>query len=271
MTFFYSFFSFCDVARAWQMEIQQPATPAIEGMIFFHHYLIFFIIVIGIFVFWLLFSALYYYNEETNKVVQIFSHSSILEIIWTIVPALILILIAVPSFALLYSLDELIDPRVTVKIIGHQWYWTYEYSDYLFMTQKGKRVGKLITLDSYMDPFSDLIKGNFRLLDTNWRLVLPSHTHVRLLITASDVIHSWYVPSFGIKVDACPGRLSQASVFIKRRGVFYGQCSEICGVNHGFMPIVVAVVQFKHFVPFVAQMMGAEHNLPKNLNRSYFK
>jgi cytochrome c oxidase subunit 2 len=155
--------------------------------------------------------------------------------------------LAVPSFALLYSLDELIDPDMTLKIIGHQWYWSYEYSDYSSLYD-----GKDISFDSYMIATNDLTKGAFRLLEVDNRVVLPINTHIRLLVTAADVLHSWAMPSFGVKVDACPGRLSQASVFIKREGLFLGQCSEICGVNHGFMPIAVKAVDPETFVSWVA-------------------
>jgi cytochrome c oxidase subunit 2 len=181
------------------------------------------------------------------KIPQRFTHSSLLEIIWTILPAVILILIAVPSFALLYSLDEILDPQITLKIVGHQWYWSYEYSDYL-TTQSDEGFG----FDSYLLSADDLTPGAFRLLEVDNRVILPVNTHIRLLVSAADVLHSWAVPSFGIKVDACPGRLSQASLFLKREGVFYGQCSEICGINHGFMPIVVKSVSISEYLAWLS-------------------
>jgi cytochrome c oxidase subunit 2 len=240
------FITFCDAAEAWQMNIQDPATPIVEGMIFFHNYLMFFIIAIGVSVCWMLYVVLKAFEESVNPKSDKFTHSSLLEIVWTILPALVLLLIAVPSFALLYSLDELIDPVVTLKIVGHQWYWSYEYSDYA--TLEG---GETLNFDSYMVSTNDLVKGSFRLLEVDNRVVLPVDTHIRLLVTAADVLHSWAVPSFGIKVDACPGRLSQASLFLKREGVYYGQCSEICGVNHGFMPIVVKGVSVDRFTNWI--------------------
>jgi cytochrome c oxidase subunit 2 len=230
-------FTFCDAAEPWQIGIQDPATPVLEGMLHFHNYIMLFLIVIGLFVVWMLYQIYISFGEEVNPVAQKFVHSSLLEIVWTIIPALVLLLIAIPSFALLYSLDELIDPSTTLKIVGHQWYWSYEYSDYV--TLEG---GESLNFDSYMIATSDLTHGSFRLLEVDNRIILPVNTHIRLLVTAADVLHCWAVPSFGVKVDACPGRLSQASLFIKREGVYYGQCSEICGVNHGFMPIVVKVV-----------------------------
>ena len=242
-----SLITFCDAAEPWQLGCQDPATPMFEGMIFFHNYLLFFLVFIGVVVFILLYKIVVAFHEDTNPVSNKFTHSSMLEIIWTIIPAVILLLIAIPSFALLYSLDELIDPVLTLKIIGHRWYWSYEYSDYV--TLEG---GDTLAFDSYMIASDDLLKGSFRLLEVDNRIVLPVNSHIRLLITAADVLHCWTIPSFGVKVDACPGRLSQASLFIKREGVYYGQCSEICGVNHGFMPIVVKGVSVDQFTNWIA-------------------
>lgn len=229
--------TYSDVSVNWQLGLQEPATPAAEGIIFFHDYLMFFILGIVCLVFFLLFTIIRLYNKKHQKLTRVFAHSSLLEIVWTILPAIILLFLAVPSFALLYSLDEIINPDVTLKIIGHQWYWSYEYSDYSSIFN-----GKSISFDSYMVATNELTEGEFRLLEVDNRVILPVATHIRLLITAADVLHSWAIPSFGIKVDACPGRLSQASLFIKREGLFFGQCSEICGVNHGFMPIAVKSV-----------------------------
>jgi len=153
-------------------------------------------------------------------------------------------IIAIPSFALLYSLDEVINPSMTLKVIGHQWYWSYEYSD-------SSNPKNILNFDSYMKSEEDLTLGNFRLLEVDNRIVLPIKIHIRLLVTAADVLHSWAVPSLGIKVDACPGRLNQVFLFLKREGVFYGQCSEICGINHGFMPIVVQGVKIDKFISYL--------------------
>ena len=247
MSLFYT--TFCDASINWQLGLQEPATPAAEGIIHFHNYIMFFMIVICVLVFWFLYKIISLFKESTNSInnVQKFSHSSLLEIIWTIMPAIVLLFLAIPSFALLYSLDELIDPDITLKVIGHQWYWSYEYSDYSSLYG-----GKDISFDSYMVDTNDLYLGEFRLLEVDHRVILPINTHIRLLVTAADVIHSWAVPSFGLKVDACPGRLSQASIFINREGFFLGQCSEICGVNHGFMPIAVKAVTPEIFVYWVA-------------------
>jgi cytochrome c oxidase subunit 2 len=226
----------CDAPEKWQTGLQDPATPIVEGMQNFHNYLSIFVVFIGIFICLILLIVIFRFNSTVVKQAEKFTHSSLLEIIWTIIPAVVLLLIAIPSFSLLYSLDELVTPSVTLKVIGHQWYWSYEYTE---TTVFGVTFKEPLSFDSYIINFSDLTVGAFRLLEVDNRVVLPTNTHIRLLITAADVLHSWAIPSFGIKVDACPGRLSQASLFIKRDGVFYGQCSEICGVNHGFMPIVV--------------------------------
>jgi len=250
-----------DAARPWQMSFQDPATPTMEGIINFHHDLMFFIVAISVFVMWLLFRCIYLYSTEEVYVVPkdgegkiaeakllsegIF-HNTFIEIVWTVVPALILAIIAVPSFALLYSLEELVEPTLTVKVTGNQWYWSYEYSNCKNPDLSEHIDGK--KFDSYMIPTDDLEEGNLRLLEVDNRLLLPVKTHISVIVTATDVLHCWAVPSLGVKVDACPGRLNQTSMFIKREGTFYGQCSEICGVNHGFMPIVVDGVSMYDFL-----------------------
>lgn len=240
----FSIYSYCDAPQFWQIGIQDPATPIAEGMLFFHNYLMYYIIAIGLFVYWMLFAAL----DTNSKTSSKFAHSNLLEIMWTIIPAIILVFVAIPSFSLLYSLDELSEPLITVKIVGHQWYWSYEYSDYL----KKSSTSATLNFDSYMINSNELTFGAFRLLEVDNRLVLPIKTHIRLLVTSSDVIHSWAIPSFGIKVDGTPGRLSQASLYIKREGVYYGQCSEICGINHGFMPIVVKGIIPSKFIKWLS-------------------
>ena len=153
-------------------------------------------------------------------------------------------IITIPSFALLYSLDEVINPSMTLKVIGHQWYWSYEYSD-------SSNPKNILNFDSYMKSEEDLTLGNFRLLEVENRIGLPIKIHIRLLVTAADVLHSWVVPSLGIKVDACPGCLNQGFLFLKREEGFHGQCSEICGINHGFMPIVVQGVKIYKFISYL--------------------
>lgn len=232
---------YMDASTPWQFGMQDPATPVMEGIIRFHDDLMFFLIVIVTFVLWILFRCIFFFNDRKSTKPSTFVHGTWLEIVWTIVPAIVLGFIASPSIALLYaSSDEFITPSLTIKVIGNQWYWTYEYSD--LMVEGDESNLSTISYESYMIPENDLKLGQFRLLEVDNRVVVPVNTYIRVVITASDVLHSWAVPSLGIKVDACPGRLNQTSVFLNREGVFYGQCSEICGVNHGFMPIVVESV-----------------------------
>ena len=197
-------------------------------------------------VFWALGSVIYYYNSQswafTHKYLN---HGTLIELVWTITPALVLIAIAFPSFRLLYLLDEVISPTITIKVVGHQWYWSYEYSDYTTDS------GDSIDFDSYMIPESDLELGQFRLLDVDNRMIVPADCHIRLIVTGSDVLHSFAVPSLGIKMDAVPGRLNQTSILAERTGVFYGQCSEICGIWHGFMPIAVEAVSVQDYLSWI--------------------
>jgi cytochrome c oxidase subunit 2 len=248
---FFSFFniSFCDAAEPWQISPQDPATTIMEWMVEFHNFIMCDMIFVTAIVIFFLYYSLKFFNSNINKNAAVsFTHDSFLEIAWTAFPAVILVGIAFPSFGLLYALDDLIDPTLTLKIIGHQWYWSYEYGGSLVNPSLDATKDVSLQFDSYMIPESDLSLGRFRLLEVDNRIKLPVKTHIRLMITSSDVLHSWTIPSFGVKVDACPGRLSQASVFIKRCGVYYGQCSELCGVNHGFMPIVVEAIPARKFI-----------------------
>nr|UNJ18862.1 cytochrome c oxidase subunit 2 [Cyanidioschyzonaceae sp. 1 FvB-2021] len=240
-----------DAPVSWQMGFQDPATPVIEGIINLHHDLIFFFILIFVFVAWILLRTVYLFNSDSNKFSINYSHGTLIELIWTIVPIFILVLIAVPSFALLYSIDEIINPAITVKAVGHQWYWSYEYSDYI-----GEN-GEIVNFDSYIIPEEDLEAGQFRLLEVDNRIIIPVNVHVRVIVTSADVIHSWAVPSLGVKCDGIPGRLNQISLFIKREGIYYGQCSELCGVNHGFMPIVVEAVSLDNYVDWIQKKLYA--------------
>jgi cytochrome c oxidase subunit 2 len=235
-----------DVAEPWQLGFQDSAAPGFTGLVTLHNTIGFYLVVISFSVFWVLFSLIYYYNYNKNPIAHKYlTHGTVLELVWTITPALILIAIAFPSFRLLYLMDEVISPTLTIKIVGHQWYWSYEYSD--FITDSGDS----IDFDSYMIPESDLELGQFRLLDVDNRLIIPVDCHIRLIVTGADVLHSFAVPSLGLKLDAVPGRLNQVSFLAERPGIFYGQCSEICGVWHGFMPIVVEAVPSSDFLVWV--------------------
>jgi cytochrome c oxidase subunit 2 len=195
-----------------------------EGLIHFHNYIMIFLITIGVFTVWMLYQVISNFNATIHPVSVKFTHSTVLEIVWTIIPALILMVIAVPSFGLLYSLDELIDPTLTLKIVGHQWYWSYEYS-------------QNISYDSFLVDIDDLSFGDFRNLTVDNYLVLPVNTSIRLLVSSNDVIHSFAVPSLGIKADCLPGRLNSLGFVINRESYFYGGCSELCGSLHHGMPI----------------------------------
>lgn len=192
--------------------------------------------------------TLYYFSFDTNRLTdesRFVVHGTLIEVIWTVIPSLILVVVALPSFALLYSIDEIIDPSITIKVIGHQWYWSYEYSD--FQNQLGT-----INFDSYMVAEEDLNLGDLRLLEVDNRVVLPVNSHTRILVTAADVLHSWAIPSLGVKIDACIGRLNETSLFILREGIFFGQCSEICGVGHANMPIVIESVKLNDYISWLS-------------------
>nr|AEP83109.1 cytochrome c oxidase subunit II [Alatina alata]AHV78096.1 cytochrome c oxidase subunit II [Alatina alata] len=227
-----------DCPQDWQLVFQDSASPVSEEIVFFHDRVMFILTVIVVSVLWLIIRSLvnrYYYRFLVE--------GTTIEIVWTLIPAVILIFIAFPSLRLLYLMDEIIEPALTLKAVGHQWYWSYEYSDY---------VKDSLEFDSYMIPSEDLSPGDFRLLEVDNRLVVPSQTHIRVLITGADVLHSFAVPSLGIKMDAVPGRLNQVGFFTKRSGVFYGQCSEICGANHSFMPIVVEAVSLDRYLQWLS-------------------
>nr|APH08609.1 cytochrome c oxidase subunit II [Conus venulatus]ATZ69750.1 cytochrome c oxidase subunit 2 [Conus pseudonivifer]ATZ69763.1 cytochrome c oxidase subunit 2 [Conus ateralbus]ATZ69824.1 cytochrome c oxidase subunit 2 [Conus trochulus]ATZ70465.1 cytochrome c oxidase subunit 2 [Conus sp. MNCN 95052] len=218
-----------------QLGFQDAASALMEEMIFFHDHAMMILVMIISLVGYAAVSLML-----SNYTCRSLVEGQEIETIWTIVPAVILVFLALPSLRLLYLLDEISDCSLTVKSIGHQWYWSYEYSDF-----------SNIEFDSYMIPTNELEVGDFRLLEVDHRVVLPTQTDIRVLVTSADVIHSWTVPSLGVKVDAIPGRLNQLGFFIKHPGVFYGQCSEICGANHSFMPIVVEAIPLANFMEWV--------------------
>ena len=227
-----------DGVEHWQLAFQDSASPISQELVLFHDYIMFILTIILFVVGWLIVKALV--NKNYYKFLV---DGTTIEFVWTMIPAVVLIFIAFPSLLLLYTMDEIIEPSLTIKAVGHQWYWSYEYSDY---------DTEPLEFDSYMVPTSDLEQGDMRLLEVDNRVVIPINTHVRVLITGADVIHSWTVPSLGVKADAVPGRLNQVSFFLNRPGVFYGQCSEICGSEHSFMPIVVEGVSLDKFVHWIS-------------------
>uniref|UniRef100_Q9GCJ8 Cytochrome c oxidase subunit 2 n=1 Tax=Parides photinus TaxID=132705 RepID=Q9GCJ8_PARPT len=217
------------------LNLQNSASPLMEQIIFFHDHTLVILIMITILVSYLMINL--FFNNYINRFLL---EGQLIELIWTIIPAITLIFIALPSLRLLYLLDEMNNPLITLKSIGHQWYWSYEFSDF-----------NNIEFDSYMINYEKDNLNNFRLLDVDNRIILPMNNQIRILITATDVIHSWTIPSLGIKIDANPGRLNQGSLFINRPGIFFGQCSEICGANHSFMPIVIESISIKNFINWI--------------------
>nr|YP_010758073.1 cytochrome c oxidase subunit II [Kisaura adamickai]WEU80078.1 cytochrome c oxidase subunit II [Kisaura adamickai] len=212
---------------------QNSSSPLMEQLIFFYDNSMLILTMITIFLMYIMMTL--FINKFIN--LSMIEHQNI-ELIWTILPGIFLIFISIPSIHLLYLLDESNHPSITLKIIGHQWYWSYEYSDF-----------KNIEFDSYMNNEHSL--NNFRLLEVDNRIILPMKFQIRTLISSSDVIHAWTVPSLGIKADALPGRLNQTSFFINRPGIFYGQCSEICGANHSFMPISIESINLNNFIKWI--------------------
>ena len=215
--------------------LQDSASPLIEQLIFFHDHTLLILTIITTLVRYLI--LLLFFNNFTNRFLL---SGQLIEIIWTIVPAIILIFIALPSLRLLYLLDEILNPSISLKTIGHQWYWSYEYSDFLNLE-----------FDSYIIPINEISPHNFRLLDVDNRIILPINSQIRIIVSAADVIHSWTVPALGVKIDGTPGRLNQTNFIINRPGLFFGQCSEICGANHRFMPIVIERTNLNYFINWV--------------------
>nr|YP_009643508.1 cytochrome c oxidase subunit II [Antilochus russus]APO08951.1 cytochrome c oxidase subunit II [Antilochus russus] len=221
---------------SWGMiSLQDAMSPLMEQLTFFHDHTITILMMITVLVAYTMTSLTM--NTLTNRYLL---ENQTIELIWTTLPAITLIFIAMPSLHLLYLIDEVNKPLMTLKTVGHQWYWSYEYSDF-----------NSIEFDSYMKPTNELKEQEFRLLDVDNRVVLPMNTQIRVLITAADVLHSWAVPSLGIKVDATPGRLNQSTILMNQPGLYFGQCSEICGANHSFMPIVLEAVPSSTFIKWL--------------------
>nr|AZZ71349.1 cytochrome c oxidase subunit II [Holbrookia lacerata]AZZ71439.1 cytochrome c oxidase subunit II [Holbrookia lacerata]AZZ71452.1 cytochrome c oxidase subunit II [Holbrookia lacerata]AZZ71465.1 cytochrome c oxidase subunit II [Holbrookia lacerata]AZZ71475.1 cytochrome c oxidase subunit II [Holbrookia lacerata] len=219
------------MAHPSQLGFQDAASPIMEELLHFHDHALMIVFLISALVLYTITVMMTTTLTHTNTM-----DAQEVEMIWTILPAIILVLIALPSLRILYLMDEINNPHLTIKTLGHQWYWSYEYTDY-----------EDLSFDSYMVPSTDLDMGMFRLLEVDNRMVVPMESPIRMLVSAEDVLHSWAVPSLGIKTDAIPGRLNQTTFITSHPGLFYGQCSEICGSNHSFMPIVVEAVPLQHF------------------------
>nr|YP_009144142.1 cytochrome c oxidase subunit II [Nyctalus noctula]AKG50070.1 cytochrome c oxidase subunit 2 [Nyctalus noctula] len=227
------------MAYPFQLGFQDATSPIMEELLSFHDHALMIVFLISSLVLYIISLMLTTSLTHTNTM-----DAQEVETIWTILPAIILILIALPSLRILYMMDEINNPTVTVKTLGHQWYWSYEYTDY-----------EDLMFDSYMIPTHELSPGQLRLLEVDNRVVLPAELTVRMLISSEDVLHSWAVPSLGLKTDAIPGRLNQTTLLSTRPGLYYGQCSEICGSNHSFMPIVLEMVPLKCFEKWSSSMM----------------
>ena len=235
-----------DAPTPWGLYFQDSASPSFEGIVELHDQIMFYLVIILFGVAWVMGSSMKTFSSSRTEIVHKYSnHGTLIELIWTISPALVLVAIAFPSFKLLYLMDDVLDPAMTVKAVGHQWYWSYEYSDFV------NDDGESIEFDSYMVPEDDLEDGQLRQLEVDSRVIVPVNTHIRFIVTGADVIHDFAVPALALKIDATPGRLNQASVLIQREGVFYGQCSEICGVLHSSMPICIEAVSVEKYLAWL--------------------
>ena len=226
----------------WEVDFQTALSPSMERIVDFNLMVTIIIVIITAFVFALMAWIVIRYNKKRNPVPSKTTHNTMLEVIWTVVPVIILLVIAVPSFRLLYYTDRVEEADMTLKAIGHQWYWSYEYPDH----------GDF-TFDALMLEDDELEEGQPRLLATDEAVVLPVGAKIRLLTTADDVIHSWAIPAFGVKMDSVPGRINETWFQINREGMYYGQCSELCGTLHGFMPIMIEAVSQEEFDAWVVE------------------
>ena len=234
---------YCDAPTPWGLYFQDSASPQMEAIVELHNSIMFYLFIILLSVGWILLSIIRNFSKNKSLISNKYlNHGTLIELIWTITPALIIILIAFPSFKLLYLMDEVTDPSISIGINGHQWYWSYEYSEFFNSDDEN------IEFDSYLIPESDLENGGLRMLDVDNKLILPELTHTRFMIRSGDVIHAFACPALGIKCDAYPGRLNQVSVHINRQGTFYGQCSELCGVLHSSMPIAIESVSLEKYL-----------------------
>lgn len=237
----FSSFCFASEPLPWQMGFQPPASPIMEELHKFHDFLLYISTAIVLFVAGLLAFVCIRFNARNNPVPAKFSHNVLIEIIWTVIPIIILVIIAVPSFRILRHAEKIPQADLTIKVVGYQWYWHYIYPDH-----------NDIEFDSVMISDENLKPDQKRLLDVDNRIVIPENATVRFLITAGDVIHSFAVPSLGFKIDAVPGRVNETWTRVAKKGVYYGQCSELCGINHGFMPIAIEVVSKEDFDNWIA-------------------
>ncbi len=234
---FISFELYGKQATDWQLSFQNPATDLMGSVVGLHNVILIVMSLITVFVLFLLFYVSFRFSAKRNPIPSTRTHNTVVEVLWTAIPIVILVVLAIPSFKLLYQQEKSENYDMTVKVIGHQWYWEYEYPDH----------GDFY-FESYMIQDEELKEGDLRLLTVDNPLVIPANKNVQILITAGDVLHSWAVPSMGLKTDAVPGRLNETWVNVKEPGIYRGQCSEICGSGHGFMPVVVKVLPEREFM-----------------------
>nr|BAP90273.1 cytochrome oxidase subunit 2 [Phelsuma guimbeaui] len=227
------------MAQPAQLSFQDAASPVMEELLHLHDHAMMIVLLISLFVLYIIPLTM-----TTALTATQMADAQLLETIWTILPAMTLTLVALPSLRILYMMDEVNNPYITIKAIGHQWYWSYEYTDF-----------KDLSFDSYMVQSDSLSPGSPRLLEVDHHMVIPTDSLTRMMITSEDVLHSWALPTFGVKVDAVPGRLNQTTVMASHPGLFYGQCSEICGANHSFMPIVMEAVPLQNFGSWSTTML----------------
>jgi cytochrome c oxidase subunit 2 len=250
---------FVDLPHTGQMNLHHPATEVMERLVSLHNLLLVIISIITVFVLALLVYVMVRFRASRNPVPSQVTHNTLLEVAWTVVPIIVLIIIAIPSFKLLYFMDKTADAGLTIKITGRQWYWSYEYPDHKieFDATIMKEADRL-----KLSPAEQIRRP--RLLAVDNEVVVPVNTNVRFLVTSSDVMHSWAVPAFGVKHDAMIGRLNEGWFNVRKEGLYYGQCSQICGMNHAFMPIAVRVVSKAEFDKWVATKKQAAIPAPTN-------
>lgn len=249
---------YADLSEKYQIGYQEEVTPTMIGIRDLQDNIIYYLIIILTVVTYMLIKLIQDMRKEI--VYKYITHSTVVEVIWTIIPSLILVSIAIPSFKLLYSMDEVLSPLLTLKVTGNQWYWHYNITDI---------EGIEIDFDSYLIPEEELQLGQFRMLDVDNKVLLPILTPIRILVTSDDVIHSFSVPSLGIKVDAIPGRINQTSIYLLRDGLFYGMCTELCGQNHAYMPIVIQGVNYTEFFAWVFSFSNISFNSFVNTINSF--
>ena len=251
-------------AIPWGLNLRAPFSSIMEEMVVFHNGLLWLITIISLFVLALLFIIVVKFNTKANPKPSKTTHNTFLEIAWTAIPVLILVIMAVPSFKLLYKTDVVPEAHMTIKAIGHQWYWSYEYPDHGNFTYDAWLVQDAEEIEGQDRPYT-------RLLTTDTQVVIPVGKIIRVQITATDVLHSWAVPSLGVKKDAVPGRLNELWLQADREGIFYGQCSELCGTNHGYMPIEVRAVSEDKFLNWVEQAKEEYAKVGEDINLANIK